>query len=270
MFAPQAPGGIGVAADAAGVQDEVRDDLRARLEAALGGAYALERELGAAGMARVFVARDLRLGRHVVVKVLHPDLAAGLSARRFEREIALAARLQHPHVVPLLSAGELDGLPYYTMPYVEGESLRARFAREGALPVGDAVRLVRELADALALRARRGRGAPRPQARERAALGRARCRRRLRRRQGARLGDPERPARRCRVPAAGAATGTAFGTGVGWRWARRPTWRRSRSRGPRRPTTGPTCTRWGSWPTRRSLGRTRSGGARRRRCWPRT
>jgi serine/threonine-protein kinase len=139
-----------LATDAAGLRDGVRDELRERMHAALGGAYALERELGGGGMARVFVARDLRLGRRVVVKVLHPDLAAGLSARRFEREIALAARLQHPHVVPLLSAGEIDGLPYYTMPYVEGESLRARFAREGALPVGDAVRLVRELADALA------------------------------------------------------------------------------------------------------------------------
>jgi serine/threonine-protein kinase len=86
----------------------------------------------------------------VVVKVLHPDLAAGVSARRFEREIRVAARLQHPHVVPLLSAGDAEGLPYFTMPYVEGESLRQRLAREGALPVADVVRLVRELAGALA------------------------------------------------------------------------------------------------------------------------
>ena len=125
-------------------------DLREQLQSALGNGYTLERELGGGGMSRVFVAHDPRLGRRVVVKVLHPDLAAGLSARRFEREVMLAARLQHPHVVPLLSAGEVDGLPYFTMPYVEGESLRQRLAREGALPVADVVRLVRELADALA------------------------------------------------------------------------------------------------------------------------
>ncbi len=101
-------------------------------------------------MSRVFLADDARLGRQIVVKVLHPDLATGLSAARFAREVRLAARLQHPHVLPLLDAGEFDGLPYYTMPFVEGETLRARLGREGALPVGDGVRLVRELADALA------------------------------------------------------------------------------------------------------------------------
>ncbi|AHG93484.1 protein kinase (plasmid) [Gemmatirosa kalamazoonensis] len=101
-------------------------------------------------MSRVFVARDARLGRRVVVKVLRPDLAAGLSAWRFEREVRLAAGLQHPHVVPVHVAGEIDGLPFYTMPYVEGESLRQRLTREGALPVAGVVRLMRELADALA------------------------------------------------------------------------------------------------------------------------
>ena len=146
MFARLAPGGIGVGTtEGAGP----RDDLRARLEAALQGTYVLERELGGGGMSRVFIAHDPRLGRRVVVKVLHPDLAAGLSARRFEREVMLAARLQHPHIVALLSAGDVDGLPYYTMPYVEGESLRQRLAREDALPVAEVVRLVRELADAL-------------------------------------------------------------------------------------------------------------------------
>jgi serine/threonine-protein kinase len=100
-------------------------------------------------MARVFVAEDSRLGRRVVVKVLAPELAAGISAQRFEREILLTARLQHPHILPVHSAGMVDGLPYYTMPYVEGESLRIRLAREGALRVDDAVRLIRELADAL-------------------------------------------------------------------------------------------------------------------------
>ena len=124
-------------------------DLREWLQGKLGTDYTLERELGGGGMSHVFVAEDSRLARRVVVKVLHHDLAAGLSAHRFEREVRLAARLQHPHILPLLNAGDLDGLPYYTMPYVEGESLRARLARDGALPVGDAVRLVRELADAL-------------------------------------------------------------------------------------------------------------------------
>jgi serine/threonine-protein kinase len=124
--------------------------LRDRLQAALGRAYTLERELGGGGMSRVFLAHDTRLARQVVVKVLHPDLIAGLSARRFEREVTLAARLQHPHLVPVHAAGEVDGLPFYTMPFVQGESLRGRLRREGALPVPDAVRLLRELADALA------------------------------------------------------------------------------------------------------------------------
>ena len=127
-----------------------RTELRERLQATLGGSYTLERELGGGGMSRVFVAEDARLGRRVVVKVLHPDLGAALSTRRFEREIRLVARLQHPHVVPLLSAGDIDGLPFYTMPFVEGETLRVRFARDGALPISDVVRLLRELADALA------------------------------------------------------------------------------------------------------------------------
>ena len=124
-------------------------ELRENLSRALGSAYDLERELGGGAMARVFVARDTRLDRRVVVKVLHPDLAAGVSATRFEREITTAARLQHPHIISLHAAGEVTGLPYYTMPFVEGESLRARIAREGALPVATAVRLMRELADAL-------------------------------------------------------------------------------------------------------------------------
>ena len=121
-----------------------------RVQRALGGAYLIERELGGGTAARVFVARDTTLGRRVVVKVLNPDFAAGVSGARFEREIALAARLQHPHLVPLLSAAVAASHAYYTMPFVEGESLRARLRREGALPLDDAVRLLRELADALA------------------------------------------------------------------------------------------------------------------------
>src|ERR1051325_9868036 len=99
-------------------------------------------------MSRVFVATDTALARRVVVKL--PDGAALVSVERFRREIAIAARLQHPHIVPLLSAGEMDGAPYFIMPYVEGESLRARLAREGELPVAEAVRTLREIAGALA------------------------------------------------------------------------------------------------------------------------
>ena len=136
--------------------DADASDLRQHLSRALGSAYDLERELGGGGMARVFVARDTRLGRRVVVKVLHPDMAAGVSATRFEREITLAAGLQHPHIISLHAAGEVTGLPYYTMPFVEGESLRARITREGALPIASSVRLIRELADALDYAHRRG------------------------------------------------------------------------------------------------------------------
>src|SRR6476619_1566301 len=101
-------------------------------------------------MSRVFVATETALGRAVVVKVLPPELAAGVRTDRFKREIALAARLQHPHIVPLLSAGEMDGVPYFTMPFVTGESLRARLGRQRELSVSESVRLLREIASALA------------------------------------------------------------------------------------------------------------------------
>jgi serine/threonine-protein kinase len=131
--------------------------LQDRLQAALGAAYTLERELGGGGMSRVFVAEDATLGRTVVVKVLRPELTEGLSAERFKREVRLAARLQHPHIVPLLVAGEFDGgVLYYTMPFVAGESLRARLARDGGLPVGDALRILRDVASALAYAQRQG------------------------------------------------------------------------------------------------------------------
>ena len=125
-------------------------DLRDRLQSSLGTAYTLDRELGGGGMSRVFTARETALGRPVVVKVLPPDLAAGVSTERFKREISVAARLQHPHIVPLLSAGETEGVPYFTMPFVEGESLRVRLARRGELPVSEAVRILREIASGLA------------------------------------------------------------------------------------------------------------------------
>ncbi len=125
-------------------------DLTARLQTALGDGYRIERELGGGGMSRVFVAEDLELGRKVVVKVLPPEMAAGVNADRFRREIKLAASLQHPHIVPLLHAGRADDLVWYTMPLIEGESLRTKLARERELPIGEAVRILRDVADALA------------------------------------------------------------------------------------------------------------------------
>jgi len=127
----------------------VPDQPRDRLQSSLGAAYTLERELGGGGMARVFVATDPALGRQVVVKVLSPETAEGMSAERFTREIRLAAAEQDPHIVPVLTAGQTaDGLPYYTMPFVSGESLRARMAR-GRLPLDEALRVPRDVAEAL-------------------------------------------------------------------------------------------------------------------------
>src|SRR5882762_4325225 len=124
-------------------------DLVDRLRASLAATYDFERELGGGGMSRVFVATDRQLGRKVVVKVLNPELAEGLSAQRFEREIRIAARLQHPNIVPVLSAGESGGLPYYTLPFVRGESLRAQLT-SGRLDTRGALRILGDVARALA------------------------------------------------------------------------------------------------------------------------
>jgi serine/threonine protein kinase len=126
------------------------DDLQSRLGDALGGRYTLERVLGRGGMSTVYLARDLRNDRWVALKVLRPDLAAALGTDRFLREIKVAAGLTHPHILPLFDSGVADGLLFYTMPYVEGESLRHRLSREGRLPVADAVTITRDVADALA------------------------------------------------------------------------------------------------------------------------
>jgi hypothetical protein len=107
-------------------------------------------------MSRVFLAEEVRLGRKVVIKVLPPEMAAGVNVERFEREIQLAANLQHPHVVPLLTTGASGDLLYYVMPFIKGESLRAKLAREGELPVGETVRTLKEVADALAYAHRNG------------------------------------------------------------------------------------------------------------------
>ena len=125
-------------------------DLRDQLQTTLGDNITLERELGGGGMSRVFVAEEKSLGRKIVVKVLPAEMAAAVSTERFRREIQIAARLQHPHIVPLLSAGEAGSLPFYTMPFVKGESLRTRLSRGGELSVNEAVHILRDVAAALA------------------------------------------------------------------------------------------------------------------------
>lgn len=131
-------------------------DLTDALQRTLGTAYTVERELGGGGMSRVFLARDRALGRPVVIKVLPAELAGGASVERFQREITLAASLQHPHIVPVLTAGDLDGMPFFVMPYVEGRSLRQRLARDGALAAEEAVPILRDVARALAFAHERG------------------------------------------------------------------------------------------------------------------
>lgn len=122
----------------------------APLRAALSGRYCLERELGAGGMATVYLAHDLKHDRDVALKVLRPELAATLGAERFLREIRIAAQLQHPNILPVHDSGEAAGFLYYVMPFVEGHSLRERLAKEGELPVPEAARILRDVADALA------------------------------------------------------------------------------------------------------------------------
>lgn len=131
-------------------------DFQDRLQQALGDGYRLERELDGAGMSRVFVAREQALQRTVVIKVLPPELAAGVNVDRFRREIQLAAQLQHPHIVPLLAAGEEDGLLWFSMPFIEGESLRHALANRGQLAPRDVVRILHDVVDALAYAHARG------------------------------------------------------------------------------------------------------------------
>ncbi|HEY8166485.1 MAG TPA: bifunctional serine/threonine-protein kinase/formylglycine-generating enzyme family protein, partial [Gemmatimonadaceae bacterium] len=121
-----------------------------QLNAALSGRYEIERELGHGGMATVYLAKDLRHSRVVAIKVLDRELARAIGSDRFIREISIAAQLQHPHILTLIDSGEADGFLYYVMPYVKGESLRSKIAREGALPTSEAARLFREIVDALA------------------------------------------------------------------------------------------------------------------------
>lgn len=132
------------------------DQLQTNLRAALGDAYLIERELTGGGMSRVFVAREQALGREVVIKVLPPELAAGINHERFRREIQLAARLSHPYIVPLLHAGESGDLLWFTMPYIAGESLRARLEKSGPLPVRETLAILRDVMEALAYAHSRG------------------------------------------------------------------------------------------------------------------
>jgi tRNA A-37 threonylcarbamoyl transferase component Bud32/tetratricopeptide (TPR) repeat protein/TolB-like protein len=125
-------------------------DPLARLNAALSGRYRVDREIGSGGMATVYLAEDLKHHRQVAVKVLRPDLAANLGAERFLREIEIAAKLQHPHILPLYDSGGSGDVLYYVMPLVEGQSLRDKIAKSGALPIDEGVRIIRDVAGALA------------------------------------------------------------------------------------------------------------------------
>src|SRR5881394_388851 len=124
-------------------------DSTAQLKQALAGRYEIVREIGVGGMATVYLARDVRHERRVALKVLNPELGAVLGVERFLSEIKVTANLQHPNLLPLFDSGAAGGLLFYVMPYVEGESLRARLTREKQLPIDDAVRIAVAVADAL-------------------------------------------------------------------------------------------------------------------------
>ena len=127
-----------------------------RLSTALAERYVIEREIGEGGMATVYLARDVRHERRVAIKVLHPELSAMLGPDRFLSEIKLTASLQHPHILPLFDSGAADGLLYYVMPFVEGETLRSRLSREHQLPIAEAVRIATDVAGALEYAHKRG------------------------------------------------------------------------------------------------------------------
>jgi serine/threonine-protein kinase len=131
-------------------------DLREQLQQTLGDAYTLERELAGGGMSRMFVAEETTLERKIVIKVLPPEVAAAVNIERFKQEIDVASKLHHPNIVPVLSSGATEGLPYYTMPLVEGQSLQARIAKYGALPIRDVARILRDVLSALAYAHERG------------------------------------------------------------------------------------------------------------------
>jgi len=131
------------------MDDPVGGDFPDHIARSLASRYRIERELGRGGMATVFLAEDLKHGRAVAIKVLHEELGAWLGAERFLAEIRITARLQHPHILPLLDSGDADGFLYYVMPFIEGQTLRDRLLREGELPVASAVKILAEVVDAL-------------------------------------------------------------------------------------------------------------------------
>ena len=130
--------------------------IREQLQQTLGSAYTIDRELGGGGMSRVFLAEDTVLGRKVVLKVLPPELAGVVNVERFNRETLLVAKLQHPHIVPVLTVGSMDGLPWFSMPFVEGESLRTRLDRGAPMSIGEIIGVLRDVAKALAYAHERG------------------------------------------------------------------------------------------------------------------
>ena len=136
--------------DATPPQPPHMPEVLQELQSAVGDGFRIERELGGGGMSRLFVARELSLDRQVVFKLLPPGFDDPVSAERFRREVLVSAKLQHPHIVPILGAGSGGGLTWYTMPFISGESLRAMLKRDGALPVDTAVAIIAEVADALA------------------------------------------------------------------------------------------------------------------------
>ncbi len=138
------------------MSDSAHDLTASRLQPSLDGRYSIERELGAGGMATVYLAEDLKHHRKVAIKVLHAELSAMLGPDRFLKEIELTASLQHPHILPLFDSGSADGLLFYVMPYVDGETLRGRLDRDKQLPIAQAVRIAEEAADALAYAHGRG------------------------------------------------------------------------------------------------------------------
>ncbi|MEO8576613.1 MAG: serine/threonine-protein kinase [Gemmatimonadales bacterium] len=135
---------------------EHADDLLNRLKTMFADSFQIDREMKGGGMSRLFVARDLELRRTVVIKILPPDLTSPMMLARFRRESEVTARLQHPHILPVISAGVREGLAYYVMPFFDGESLRARLKREGPLPVADCVKILGEMTDALSCAHERG------------------------------------------------------------------------------------------------------------------
>ena len=135
---------------------QLAEEMLARLREAVSGAYALGHELGGGGMSRVFRATELATGRRVVIKVLPPDLAADISLARFQREIEVAGRMQHLNIVPMLASGEANGLPWFAMPFIEGESLRERLGGRTSMSIPEVQRILRDMASALAYAHRRG------------------------------------------------------------------------------------------------------------------